>query len=350
MEENTMARERTGEVTFQDIANFTGFSKTTISRYFNHPGTVSEENRKTIEKALSSLNYSENRVARMLAKGKTDIIGLIIPNLYNGFYQTIQDLLIGTYDKYGYKFLVLSGSDSESRERRYISELLAYRIEGLIILSHTIPSSELAGLGIPVVGIEREDRYISSVSTDNHMGGVQAAKLLYENDCDEYIILNSPTATDVPAFGRVRGFVETVQGFKKPQTFLEYEMDSEYETMVDSIEKIMKNKIINSFPGKRKGIFCLSDSSAIVVLNYLFRTYGCLPEDYRIIGFDNTPASKEAVLPLSTVGQQVEILVDTAMSILLDEIRTSKEYGRFSQKDPVHAVIPPRLISRETTD
>lgn len=350
MEENTMARERTGEVTFQDIANFTGFSKTTISRYFNHPGTVSEENRKTIEKALSSLNYSENRVARMLAKGKTEIIGLIIPNLYNGFYQTIQDLLIGTYDKYGYKFLVLSGSDSESRERRYIRELLAYRIEGLIILSHTMPSFELASLGIPVVGIEREDRYISSVSTDNHMGGVQAAKLLHDNDCDEFIILNSPTATDVPAFGRVRGFVETVQSFGKPHTFLEYKMDFEYETMVHSIEKIMKEKIINSFPGKRKGIFCLSDSSAIVVLNYLFRTYGCLPEDYRIIGFDNTPASKEAVLPLSTVGQQVEILVDTAMSILMDEIRKAKEEGGYTKMDPVHAVIPPRLISRETTD
>ena len=164
------------------------------------------------------------------------------------------------------------------------------------------------------------------------------------------IILNSPTATDVPAFGRVRGFVETVQSFGKPHTFLEYKMDFEYETMVHSIEKIMKEKIINSFPGKRKGIFCLSDSSAIVVLNYLFRTYGCLPEDYRIIGFDNTPASKEAVLPLSTVGQQVEILVDTAMSILMDEIRKAKEEGGYTKMDPVHAVIPPRLISRETTD
>lgn len=345
-----MAHEKSGGVTFQDIANFTGFSKTTISRYFNHPGTVSEENRKTIEKALSALNYSENRVARMLAKGKTDIVGLIIPNLYNGFYQSIQDLLVSTYDKYGYKFLVLSGSDSESRERRYIRELLSYRIEGLIVLSHTIPSSELASLGIPVVGIEREDRYISSVSTDNHMGGVQAAKLLHENNCDEYIILNSPTASDIPAFGRVRGFVDTVQSFGKPHTFLEYKMDSEYETMVNSIEKIMKEKIINRFPGRRKGIFCLSDSSAIVVLNYLFRTYGKLPEDYRLVGFDNTPGSKEAVLPLSTVGQQVDILVDTAMSILMDEIRRSKDESLFSHKDPVHAIIPPRLISRETTD
>ena len=345
-----MARQGSKEVTFQDIANFTGFSKTTISRYFNHPDTVSEENRKTIEKALKSLNYSENRVARMLAKGKTDIIGLIIPNLYNGFYQTIQDLLVGTYDKYGYKFLVFSGSDSESRERRYIRELLAYKIEGLIVLSHTLPSSELAGFGIPVVGIEREDRYISSVSTNNHMGGVQAAKLLNQNGCEQFIILNSPTATDVPAFGRVRGFVETVQSYKKPHVYLEYEMDSDYKTMVNSIEKIMREKIVNSFPGKRKGIFCLSDSSAIVVLNYLFRTYGKLPEDYRLIGFDNTPASREAVLPLSTVGQQVDILVDTAMSILMDEIRQSKDKSRFSQKDPVHAVIPPRLIPRETTD
>ena len=127
-------------------------------------------------------------------------------------------------------------------------------------------------------------------------------------------------------------------------------MDSDYKTMVSSIEKIMREKIINNFPGKRKGIFCLSDSSAIVVLNYLFRTYGKLPEDYRLIGFDNTPASREAVLPLSTVGQQVDILVDTAMSILMDEIRQSKEEGGFLQKNPVHAVIPPRLIPRETTD
>lgn len=345
-----MARERSKEVTFQDIANYTGFSKTTISRYFNHPDTVSDENRSTIEKALKALNYSENRVARMLAKGKTDIIGLIIPNLYNGFYQTIQDLLVGTYDKYGHKFLVLSGSDSESRERRYISELLAYRIEGLIILSHTLSSSELARFRIPVVGIEREDRYISSVSTDNHVGGVQAAKMLIENGCEEFIVLNSPTAADVPALGRVRGFVETVQSSKKPHLYFEYKMDSDYKTMVTSIEKIMKEKIINNFPGKRKGIFCLSDSSAIVVLNYLFRTYGKLPEDYRLIGFDNTPASREAVLPLSTVGQQVDILVDTAMSILMDEIRQSKEEGGFLQKNPVHAVIPPRLIPRETTD
>lgn len=45
----------------------------------------------------------------------------------------------------------------------YINELLAYQIEGLIILSHSIDSKTLSELNIPIVSIEREDKYISSV-------------------------------------------------------------------------------------------------------------------------------------------------------------------------------------------
>ena len=48
----------------------------------------------------------------------------------------------------------------------------------MIILSHTIPSIELASYNIPIVTIEREDQYVSSVNTDNYMGGVQATSLL----------------------------------------------------------------------------------------------------------------------------------------------------------------------------
>ena len=60
----------------------------------------------------------------------------------------------------------------------------------MIILSPTISSRELASYNIPVVGIEREDQYISSVNTDNYMGGVQAAGLLKESGCDILIHLH----------------------------------------------------------------------------------------------------------------------------------------------------------------
>ena len=68
------------KVTFDDIAAYTHFSKTTISRYFNNPESVTLQNRKIISDALEALNYKNNKVARILANGKSEFIGIIIPH------------------------------------------------------------------------------------------------------------------------------------------------------------------------------------------------------------------------------------------------------------------------------
>ena len=93
--------------------------------------------------------------------------------------------ILKTYDTYGYKFLVFTGNDHEATERKYIQELLSYKIEGMIILSHTIPSRELASYNLPIVTIEREDQFVSSVNTDNYMGAVQATSLLAKTRSEE---------------------------------------------------------------------------------------------------------------------------------------------------------------------
>ena len=127
-------------VTFADIAEYTGFSKTTISRYLNNPDSVTIENQEKIANALEVLGYKENKLARVMANGKTEIVGIIIPDLYMHYYSDILDHIISTYEKYGYKFIVFAGNDDADTERRYINELLAYKTEGLIILSHTLSS------------------------------------------------------------------------------------------------------------------------------------------------------------------------------------------------------------------
>lgn len=113
-----------------------------------------------------------------------------------------------TYEQFGYKFLVFIGNEHTETERKYIRELLSYKIEGLIILSHTIPSEELAALNIPIVTIEREDKYVSSINTDNYMGGIQAASLLFKHGCEVLLHINTPTEPEVPAYGRIQGFLD----------------------------------------------------------------------------------------------------------------------------------------------
>lgn len=336
------------KVTFADIARYTGFSKTTISRYFNDPDSLTLENQQKIADALTALDYKENKVGRILASGKTEFVGVIIPNLYMHYYSEMLNQILATYEKYGYKFLVFAGNAKADVERRYIEELLAYNIEGMIVLSPTIPSKELAACSVPVVGIEREDRYISSVNTDNYMGGVQAASLLRKSDCDILIHVNAAMSDDVPASGRIRGFVDACKENNVPYELILTHLGNTFEENRSNIS-ILIDRLEEKYPGKKKGVFMPNDTHANVLLNLLFQRYGSLPDSYRIVGFDNSPISREAVIPTSTVGQQIPVIAGEAMEILSAQMAERKKRKPEPLKEPVHKVIPPILIRRETT-
>lgn len=339
---------RTKKVTFADIAAYTGFSKTTISRYFNDPDSLTLENQEKISNALVELDYQENKVGRILASGKTEFIGVIIPNLYLHYYSEMLNQILATYETYGYKFLVFAGSAKADVERKYIKELLAYNIEGMIMLSGTIPSSELATYDVPVVGIEREDQYISSVNTDNYMGGVQAAGLLSKSNCDILIHVNADLPDTLPASGRIHGFADTCEEFHLPYELILTHLGDTFEENHERILHLV-DLLEEKYPGKKKGIFMPNDTHANVLLNILIRKYGSLPDTYQIIGFDNSPISKEAVIPTSTVGQQISVIADEAMKILSEQMNERKKRRPTPLKEPIHKIIPPILIRRETT-
>ena len=126
------------QVTFADIAEYTHFSKTTISRYFNHPDSLTLENQEKISRALDELGYKKNKLAKVLANGKSEFVGIIVPNLYLHYYSEMLTQLLATYTDYHYKFLIFMSDKGAAEEENYIDELLAYQIEGLIVLSHTL--------------------------------------------------------------------------------------------------------------------------------------------------------------------------------------------------------------------
>ena len=336
-------------VTFDDIARYTNFSKTTISRYFNNPDSLTLENQQIISDALVKLNYKENKVARILANGKTEFVGIIIPDLYHHFYSEILNQILSTYETFGYKFLVFIGNKNEETERRYLKELLSYKIEGLIILSHTIPSEELAKLPVPIVTIEREDEFVCSVNTDNYLGGYQAANLLARHHCDILVHVNTPTSEKVPAYGRLKAFSDYCTEHGLNHEIILRDLGIAYETSQAQLIPVLEH-LDSSYAGMKKGIFLSSDTHANVLLNLLMRRYGCLPEDYLLIGYDNSPISREAVLPISTMGQQIDQLAYEAVSLLVAQMNERKKRRPAVLEKPVHKIIPPVFYRRETTE
>lgn len=117
-------------ITFNDIAKYTNFSKTTISRYFNNPDSLTLENQEIIAKALIDLDYKENKVARILANGKTEFIGIIVPNLFLHYYSEMLDKILSTYEQFGYKFLVFIGNQNEEMSAAISRNCCPIRLKG----------------------------------------------------------------------------------------------------------------------------------------------------------------------------------------------------------------------------
>ena len=288
------------KVTFADIAAYTGFSKTTISRYFNNPDSLTLENQEKITHALDVLGYRENKLAKVLANGKSEFVGIIIPNLYLHYYSEMLNQLLSTYEKYNYKFLVFIGNNKKEIEEKYIHELMAYKIEGLIVLSNTISSEELASYTLPT-------------------------------------------------YGRIQGFEDICNEHHITHELIQRNMGNTYQETLAQLKNIF-NEIEEKYPAQKKGVFLANDTYASMFLNLIFQKYGKLPKDYQIVGFDDSPIASEAILPITTVGQQIEKIAQTAMELLVLQMNEMKKRKPTPLKEPVHKQITPVLIRRDTTE
>ena len=68
-----------------------------------------------------------------------------------------------------------------------------------------------------------------------------------------------------------------------------------------------------------------NDTHTNILLNLLMREYGCLPDEYRIVGFDDSPIASEAIVPITTIGQQIDKIAYEAMNLLVSQMNERKK-------------------------
>ena len=331
-------------ITYSDIAKYTNLSTATISRYFNSPENLTPETSLLIENALKELNYKKNKVAKIFSNGKTEFIGIIAPKKELHFYTYLLNSILNTYSRYGYKFIVFTSNGNINEEKEYIDELLAYQIEGLIMISSCIPSIQLKDYNIPIVGIERESKYISSVDTNNYLGASLATNTLIENNCDVLIHINSPVSDEIPSSDRIKAFKNIC-------------LDKNIEHMIfnndinDTTNKLLNifKKIEDKYHGKKIGVFLSNDTLANYFVKILVKNNKSIPDNYEVIGFDDSPAAIESFIPLTSIKQDVDAITQNTLSILTERIKMNHKDKKNNLQLNKHIVIDPIIIKREST-
>ena len=77
--------------------------------------------------------------------------------------------------------------------------------------------------------------------------------------------------------------------------------------------------------------FMANDTHANIFLNLLIREYGCLSDEYRIVGFDDSPIASEAIIPVTTIGQQIDKIAYETMKLLVSQMNERQICYCFAQ-------------------
>src|ERR1700682_1074038 len=143
----------------RDVGKKAGVSAMTVSRVINGREGVDPETQQRVEEAIAALDYVPNRIARGLISQKTQTIGLIVPDFVNPFFAPVVRGAETAARRAGYRVLLCNSEGDLRLEREYIDDLVAHRVEGLLLApasdrSRTVLLPLLRG-GFPLVLVDR---------------------------------------------------------------------------------------------------------------------------------------------------------------------------------------------------
>jgi LacI family transcriptional regulator len=157
--------------TIKDVARLSGVSPMTVSRVINDSERVSPETRKRVEDAISELGYVPSRLARGLSRQRTGTLAVIVPDVANPFFTAVVRAAEEVARRAEYHVILCDTRADLSVERDVIEELIAHRVEGMVIAPVSDRSAthlrRLAEFGVPFVLI---DRTIPGVDCDVVLG------------------------------------------------------------------------------------------------------------------------------------------------------------------------------------
>jgi len=323
------------KVKITDIAEKSGVSLTTVSRYFNHPELLSQETQDKIKSAIKELNYQQDNLARILVTGESNLVGVIFPHLHLSFYTELLNQLIKYGKENGYTLIVYTSNNSRDEELQMIQNLLSYRIKGLILLSHLLSAQDIENLPVPVISVERVGGNFKQINNDNFTGGKLAANLLIRNKCEVFIHINNDFWEDWPSFKRILGFEYEVRNFCY-ERFIEHDFSDPYlPKAAESMNKLVQH-ITAKYAGKKIGVFCSNDDIANLFERQCIKNKIDIPNTIELIGYDNSPVSDYAVLPITSVAQNISLMAQIAIQSLENYI-------------PYESMVPATLIEKDTT-
>ena len=325
--------------TIADVARLAGVSTGTVSNVLGNGAMVRPETRNRVLAAIAQLNYSPNRIAQSLTRQRTDVIGMLVPDVTNPFFS---ELLLGAevqLEAAGYAVVFGNSRDSDGTQVRYLNSFRERRVDGLIVVLSPDPDGaalEDVASDIPVV---LADRSLPGWAGDQVIGdddkGMEMAitHLVALGHRDVALINGDPRLST--AQRRLRGFEASLRAHGLAPMAItsgSFTLDS----------GLAQAKLL--FEGSRRPTaVCAGNDLLALAACTAFAEMGIrVPADVSIVGYDDISYARLVAPRLTTVRQPAQEMGAMAARLLIERLNQGSREGRT-------VVVQPELVVRGST-
>ena len=337
-------RRKGRAVTIDEVAALAGVSPMTVSRVINGRGKVRDTTRERVMRAVRELDYTPNLAASSLAAAQHARIALIHTNPSNAY---LRELLVGALRgaaRTPAQLVVDTWDGFNADAQRKAARALARSVAGAILPPPLCESkavvSELVEAGVPVVAIAsgRFSHDISCVRIDDLRASQEmTAHLIAQGHTHIGYIKGHPNQT--ASARRFEGFQAALDDAGiAPDSAMVQQGYFTYRSGLEAAEKLLSHRRPPS------AIFASNDDMAAAVVSVAHRRGLDVPHDLSVVGFDDTSAATTVWPELTTIRQPTASMADSAIDILLRDIRRSER----STRVVVDHVVAHELIPRDS--
>lgn len=322
--------------TIREIAKLAGVSPATVSRVMNGTANVDEEKKKRVERVIEETGFQPNMLARALFRNSSGLIGLILPNIQNPFFNEIARAIEEEAFAGGLHIVLCSSGNDTRKELANIRILEQMKADGIILITNGNHTGEMiASCSLPVIVVDRHIAgcgEIAYIESDHYKGGRMAAQHLVDTGCRDIICLRGPQEY-ASGLLRFRGYQDVCRENHLEEKYIDTRYT--YEDGLIAAEKMLETYAVPD------GIVAGNDMIAISAYKIL-RSRGIrVPEDVQIIGFDDIGFSSLVSPEITTIHQPIGEMGKRAMEIIFHYIA-----GEAYEEKNIFDVT---LVERETT-
>jgi LacI family transcriptional regulator len=319
---------RPPRVTQRDVAEETGLSVATVS-YALRGMQVPPETQQRVREAAERLGYQADPIARALASGRTDYIGVLCRSLTDVWQQGTAAALGRALLEVGRHALIVDASNDAALEATLASQLADQRVDALIVL----PVDPMAAHWADVA-----QRTVLISIGDGLPGASAHAEVVFDNEAGITDALHG-----LAEYGHRRIAVMTPGGLTTPDRPAELVADrvahglglhvTLHRSPHDLDGSAAVARAVLTGPEPPTAFLCMADSMAYGVYSGARELGMSVPDDISVVGYDDHPLSRLLTPPLSTYRWPVELLVD----LVIERTVKAISGGRRSRRK----VLPP---------